>query len=347
MGRVAGGDLYEVIGGTPGCRRLAEIFYARVERDPVLRPLFPGKSMRCAIEEFSAFLVQFLGGPAADTQRRWWLSLRESHLRFKIGLEHRSAWLRHMSRALEEAHIGSPARDALAAFFERSSAYVVNQVQASAGGEAAGMPPEIARCWNRQLLLDKAVAAVRSGDAEGALALAEAVVCDRALCAALLGLMIVRGGTGMLARVDERLREDPELISTRYSGRTLLHTAAGAGRLEIVQTILALGGDANAADAGGHPPLYSAGNECKAASGAAIVRALVQAGADVNACGGVQRCSALHMAARRGNAEVAAALLDCGAEINASDARGDTPLRRALNCRKPVVAALLRARGGR
>ena len=78
------------MGGTAGCRALSVAFYARVARDPVLRPLFPGKTFTCAIEEFAAFLVQFLGGPAADSQRRWWVSLRESHLRFKIGQRERS-----------------------------------------------------------------------------------------------------------------------------------------------------------------------------------------------------------------------------------------------------------------
>src|SRR2546430_6286922 len=43
-----------------------------------------------------------------------------------------------------------------------------------------------------------------------------------------------------------------------------------------------------------------------------VVRALVRAGADVNACGGVTRATALHMAARRGHVEIARALLDSG-----------------------------------
>lgn len=64
-------DLYRDIGGNGVCRRLAVAFYARVERDSVLRPLFPGKSFRCAIEEFTAFLAQFLGGPSKDSQFRW------------------------------------------------------------------------------------------------------------------------------------------------------------------------------------------------------------------------------------------------------------------------------------
>ena len=62
--------LLAAIGGEAGCRRLSADFYARVGKDPVLRRLFPGKSRRCAIEEFAAFLIQFLGGDEEQTQHR-------------------------------------------------------------------------------------------------------------------------------------------------------------------------------------------------------------------------------------------------------------------------------------
>jgi truncated hemoglobin YjbI len=68
--------LLEALGDEEGCRRLSAAFYARVGKDPVLRPFFPGKSLRCATEEFAAFLIQFLGGDETQTQYRWWLSLR-------------------------------------------------------------------------------------------------------------------------------------------------------------------------------------------------------------------------------------------------------------------------------
>src|SRR5215471_9397836 len=55
-------NLYQAVGGAEGCHRLSTAFYARVAHDPVLRPFFPGKSFRCAIEALSAFLVPFLGG---------------------------------------------------------------------------------------------------------------------------------------------------------------------------------------------------------------------------------------------------------------------------------------------
>lgn len=51
------------------------------------------------------------------------------------------------------------------------------------------------------------------------------------------------------------------------------------------------------------------------------------------------------MAARRGNVEVIGALLDMGADIEARDSAGDTPLRRAVNCNKLEAAKLLLARG--
>src|SRR6476661_8266766 len=95
--------ILEALGGEAGCRRLSAAFYARVATDPVLKPLFPGKSLRCATEEFGAFLIQFLGGDEEQTQYRWWLSLHESHARFRISPAQRSAWLTHMRATLEAA----------------------------------------------------------------------------------------------------------------------------------------------------------------------------------------------------------------------------------------------------
>src|SRR6266849_2622920 len=93
--------LLEALGGEEGCRRLSAAFYGRVGKNPVLRPFFPGKSLKCAIEEFAAFLIQFLGGDEMQIQHRWWLSLRESHARFQIGPNARCAWLRHMEATLD------------------------------------------------------------------------------------------------------------------------------------------------------------------------------------------------------------------------------------------------------
>jgi truncated hemoglobin YjbI len=339
---MAGNDLYQAIGGAPACRKLSLAFYARVDRDPVLRPLFPGKTLKCAIEEFAAFLTQFLGGSTEHSQRRWWLSLRESHLRFNIGQKERDAWMQNMVKTLDEVQIDEAARSALRDFFERSSAYVVNHGPSPSVGDSP-MRHEIESRWDAQRRLDEAVAAIRGGDADRAIALAENF--DRNILAGLLALMIGSGHSALPDYVHKKLRQDPTLTQERYAGRTLLHVAAGEGRLTTVELLLLLGADPNALDGGKHTPLYSVGNECKVSGGGEVVHALVRAGANVDAHDGVKHCTALHMAARRGNVEVAQALLDCGADIEARDTLGVTPLRRAINCRKPEVAALLLSRG--
>jgi len=341
-------SLYEALGGTAGCRRLAEAFYARVERDPLLRPLFPGKSFRCAIEEFTAFLAQFLGGPSEDSQRRWWLSLRESHLRFQIGESERSAWLALMAQALDDVHLAEPLRTELLGFFETSSGYVVNRGEAAAAHGKKETHAEISARWEAQLRLDEAVSAIRAGNTSGAIRLIETSAlksCGRSVHCGLLALMIRRAPNGFLDYVRTRLTGDPGLVQERHAGRTLLHDAAAAGNLAAVELLLSLGADPRSQDGGGHTPLYSVGNECIVAGGGMVIAALVKAGGEVDADAGVKQCTPLHMAARRGNEEVARALLDCGANIEACDSLGDTPLRRAVNCDKIQVASLLLARG--
>jgi hypothetical protein len=285
-------------------------------------------------------------------QRRWWLSLRESHLRFEVGQKERDAWLKNMIEALDDVPIAKPARGALIGFFERSSAYLVNQGPRLPGAEDGSEPPsdplrqEVARRWAAQRRLDEIVAAVRSGDAERAIALAEGPTlpaCGFTVPTALLGLMLGSGHSALLEYVRQKLTRDPARARDRYAGRTLLHDASAQANLSMVELLLRLGADPNGA--GGHGPLYAAANECSVSGGGRVVRALVQGGARVDAQDNVKRCTALHMAARRGNVEVADALLGCGADIEARDSLGETPLRRSVNCNKIEVAALLLARG--
>ena len=329
----------EALGGEAGCKRLSAEFYARVGKDPNLRPLFPGKSLRCATEEFAAFLIQFLDGDEKETQYRWWLSLRESHARFRIGPAERSAWLRHMEATLEAAPLDDGTRKALLQFFLHTSAYVVGKQAAEPEHE------ELAMLWNEQRILDETIAAIAAGRDRDTIVSAQRFVSRPAVFVGLLARMVQSGRPALIRFVVDAIETDPALAAQCFSGRTLLHFASGAGCIEVVSSLLRLGTNPNIQDRGGHTPLYCVANECSSAPGPEIVRMLVRAGADVNACGGVTRASALHMAARRGHVEIARALLDSGATIEARDAKGDTPMRRALNCRRAQVAQLLAERG--
>ena len=320
--------MYDEFGGLETCRAISTQFYARVAKDPVLRPLF-SKSFTCAIEEFAAFLAQFLGGPCEDSQRRWWLSLHESHRRFKIGPKERDAWLKLMVETLDQSAIPEAHKVAFKALFDRSSAYIINQTSTTA-------IPLLANHWELQLQLDQAVAAIRQRNPD-APTLVTALRQNPVIFAGLLTLLIHSGQAleYVTGSIDATLANIPHRFH-----RTLLHEAAGAGQVEVVRHLLELGANPNA---GRQTPLYAVSNECrKPQEGAAIVRALAGAGATVNFQDNHQRTTPLHMAARQGFLEIAKALLDSGALVNLRDRNGDTPLRRALNCKRPLVAQLLR-----
>src|SRR5215472_18002480 len=177
-------DLYQATGGRRLCRQLSEAFYSRAARDPVLRPFFPGKSLRCAVEAFAAFLAQFLGGPAEDAQKRWWLSLRESHQRFKIGPREQKAWMSNMLKALKDVPLEEPVRLALRALFERSSAYLVNTGQGVSETAAPedptddGIHREMTQRWGEQRALDDLIAAIQDGAAGRAIELTQSPMLE-------------------------------------------------------------------------------------------------------------------------------------------------------------------------
>jgi hemoglobin len=331
--------LLEALGGEEGCKTLSTRFYARVGKDPVLRPFFPGKSLRCATEEFTAFLIQLLGGDEKQTQQRWWLSLRESHARFQIGPKARSAWLKHMEATLDAARLNEETRSAFRQFFFHSSAYVISRNAADLDHQ------ELAARWNDQRVLDSVIAAIVEGRDHEVLSLAPRFSSRPSVFVGLLARMVKSGRAGLIQFVIDAAKREPSLVTRRFAGSTLLHFAAGAGCLEVVTLLLRLGADPNIQDRGEHTPLYCVANECASKTGPEVVRALVRAGADVNACGGVTQATALHMAARRGHVEIARALLDSGAAVNARDRKGDTPRQRAINCRKNGVSQLLLERG--
>jgi len=330
--------LLEALGGEEGCRRLSANFYARVGQDDVLRPLFPGKSLRCATEEFAAFLIQFLGGDEQQAQSRWWLSLRESHRRFEISPDARRAWLTNMGATLDAAPLDEVTKTSLRHFFSCSSAYVT--------GMDAGDPDddELACRWGEQRVLDRVVAAIVEARDDEAVALAPRFSSRPSVFVGLMARMIQAGRPKLVHFVIDAAESDPSLATRRFAGNALLHFAAGAGCLEVVTVLLRLGVDPDI-QGRGRTPLFCVANGCASETGPEVVRALLRAGADLNGCSGGTRATALHAAARRGHLEIARTLLDCGAAMNARDRKGDTPLQRAINCGKSEISRLLLERG--
>ncbi len=330
--------MLEAVGGEAGCLKLSEEFYGRVAKDPELHALFPGKTLKCAIGELSAFLVQFLGGDDDKTQFRHWLSLRESHARFHITELQRLAWLKQMEATLQSSNLEAETTDSLHQFFVSSSAYLLG----TEGEEVC--EPELRDRWRLAQSLDELVANIHAGRDLETLEAMRTFASRSTLYVGILAKMLQTGRPTLVAAVGQEIELNPELAFRRYGGWTLVHTAAAAGCPEIVALLLRLGVAPDVLDNGSHSPLYRVANGCSAETGPEIVRMLVQAGADVNFNGGATRATPLHMAARRGHLGVAQALLDLGASRSMRDTKGCTPLDRAINCRKPEIAKLLQQR---
>lgn len=118
--------VYDQVGGDPTFRRLVDHFYARVERDPLLRPMFPA-DLAAGKEHQFLFLTQFFGGPARYQERRGHPRLRARHLPFSIGAREAGAWLGHMLAAIDEVGITEPARTAMRNYFDYAAHFMINQ----------------------------------------------------------------------------------------------------------------------------------------------------------------------------------------------------------------------------
>jgi hemoglobin len=129
-------NIYELAGGDEPFRRLVDSFYARVERDPLLRPLFPA-NLEPGKERQFLFITQYFGGPARYSQLRGHPRLRMRHAPFAIGQAERDAWAGHMLAAIDEAGFVEPARGALRDYFERAATFLIN-TQAAPGIELIG-----------------------------------------------------------------------------------------------------------------------------------------------------------------------------------------------------------------
>jgi ankyrin repeat protein len=149
---------------------------------------------------------------------------------------------------------------------------------------------------------------------------------------------------GDVERLRAALDAEPGLI-TRFTndGWTLLHLAGFFGHVEAVRLLLERGSDANvfSINAMRNTPLHAGLSGPMGIDGA---RLLVEAGADVNARqhGGF---TPLHSAANRGVIEIIDLLLDRGADPNAAAEDGRRPIDFARERGHAHVIEHLHARG--
>ena len=118
--------IYELAGGDAPFRRLVDGFYARVEAEPLLRPMYPG-DLTASREHLFLFITQYFGGPPRYNALRGHPRLRLRHAAFAIGQRERDAWVMHMLAAIDEAGFAEPARSVLREYFARAATFLINQ----------------------------------------------------------------------------------------------------------------------------------------------------------------------------------------------------------------------------
>lgn len=119
--------IYTLAGGDAAFEALVERFYTYVERDPVLRPMFPDDLEPGKRYQF-LFLTQFFGGPARYASERGHPRLRMRHYPFPIDSEAQGRWLQHMLQAIDDVGIPEPARTTMREYFENGSRFLINRV---------------------------------------------------------------------------------------------------------------------------------------------------------------------------------------------------------------------------
>lgn len=120
-----GKTLFERVGGEPFFNALVDRFYAGVEDDALLRPLYP-PDLGPPKRHLALFLVQYWGGPDTYSQQRGHPRLRMRHIRFAIGRAERDAWLVHMRAAVVTSSASPSDARALLDYFETAATSLMN-----------------------------------------------------------------------------------------------------------------------------------------------------------------------------------------------------------------------------
>lgn len=120
---------YDAVGGAETFRSLTATFYREVERDEILRPLYPEEDLGPAERRMRMFLEQYWGGPRTYSDERGHPRLRMRHNPFRIGPLERDAWLRCMHIAIasiDDATLDASHRAQLIDYMEMSANSMMN-----------------------------------------------------------------------------------------------------------------------------------------------------------------------------------------------------------------------------
>ena len=118
--------------GEEAFARLTRAFYARVETDDILGPMYrestaaAGETMADAEARLREFLIQRFGGPQHYSAARGHPRLRARHMPFAIDRPAADRWVALMDAALTETQIPAEASALLRPFFRQVADFMIN-----------------------------------------------------------------------------------------------------------------------------------------------------------------------------------------------------------------------------
>ncbi len=151
------------------------------------------------------------------------------------------------------------------------------------------------------------------------------------------GLAGISGWLWVLAPYLLYLLVRPRPDTSEPQDCTPLGLAASRGDIESIKTLLGKAVDLNCQDRAGRTPLHLAALNERVD----VVSALLEAGADVDATDEQFGCRPLHLSARQGHAGVSELLVRYGADLDARSLRGETALHLASINGQPAVVTIL------
>ncbi len=124
-------QVHDAVGGLPAFEALVDAFYDRVERDGLLRPMYP-EDLTPGKRHLALFLAQYWGGGDVYGQERGHPRLRMRHAPFPVTPEAALRWAEHMAAAVTEQGWPEEAEALVLAYVARATPTLINQ-----------LPPEV------------------------------------------------------------------------------------------------------------------------------------------------------------------------------------------------------------
>lgn len=119
-------NVFREVGGKAYFDRLVARFYAGIESDPVVRPLYPD-DLTDSIAHTAGFLAQYWGGGTAHySDERGHPRLRMRHGHVAIDQAARDRWVHHMSEAVQAEAIDAEIERRMLAYFEMAATNMIN-----------------------------------------------------------------------------------------------------------------------------------------------------------------------------------------------------------------------------